>query len=458
MLWRLVYFLCFQLCGALLGAGVADYVFAAKSTLPGAMVGMVLASAIWMLTDSLRGEQVLKWLRSGDIDGSAVRFGYWGDIVGRARRLVRAHEEQTESADARLQAFLAAIQASPSGVMLLDRRNRIEWCNVTAADQFGLDAKRDLAQVVLNLIRAPEFINYMAREDFSRDVVIQMPMRGMSPGRAISLQIHPYGEGSKLLLSRDVTEFKRIEAMRRDFVANVSHEIRTPLTVLAGFVETMQTLPLDDADRARYLGLMAQQSSRMQSLVSDLLTLSQLESAPAPGAAEWVAMSPLLTQAEAEARVLSSIVAGRGGKADNAAHNFEFRVMPDIEIAGAQSELQSAIANLIGNAVRYSELGGAITVSLSLSSQGTAIFNVKDAGPGIAPEHLARLTERFYRVDRSRSRDTGGTGLGLAIVKHVVQRHGGELEIASILGQGASFSMTFPTHRVRTTSHRESEK
>ena len=445
MFWRLAYFLCFQLSGALVGAGLADYAFSAASPLLGAMLGMLLASAIWMLTDSLRGEQVLRWLRGGDVDGTAVRFGYWGEIVARARRLVRTQEEQTESADARLQAFLAAIQASPSGVMLIDRRNRIEWCNVTAADQFGLDAKRDIAQAVVNLIRAPEFIAYLAAQDFLHDVIIQTPTRSTSLARTISLQIHPYGEGSKLLLSRDVTEIKKVEAMRRDFVANVSHEIRTPLTVLAGFVETMQTLPLAETDRKRYLGLMAQQSHRMQTLVSDLLTLSQLEADPAPGTEEWIKMTLLLKQTEDDTRALSNIVVGKAAK-----HQLQYRVEPDIEIAGATSELQSAFANLAGNAVRYTQPGGTIVVSLSTMPDGRATFVVKDTGPGIAPEHLSRLTERFYRVDRSRSRETGGTGLGLAIVKHVAQRHGAELEIVSVLGQGATFSITFPAHRVRS--------
>jgi two-component system, OmpR family, phosphate regulon sensor histidine kinase PhoR len=444
MFWRLAYFLFFQLSGALVGAGLADTVFSATSTMPGAMIGMVVAGTIWMLSDSLRGEQVLRWLRGGNVDGAGVRFGYWGEIVARARKLVRTQEEQTESSEARLQAFLAAIQASPSGVMLIDRRNRIEWCNLTAADQFGLDAKRDIAQAVVNLIRAPEFIAYLSAQNFSHDVVIQTPTRSTSQARTISLQIHPYGEGSKLLLSRDVTEIKKVEAMRRDFVANVSHEIRTPLTVLAGFVETMQNLPLDESDRTRYLGLMAQQSRRMQTLVSDLLVLSQLEADPAPGTEEWVRMTPLLKQTEEDARALSDIVVGNTDK-----QRFDYRVEPDIEIAGAASELQSAIANLTGNAVRYTQPGGSINVSFSILPDGRAVFVVADSGPGIAPEHLSRLTERFYRVDRSRSRETGGTGLGLAIVKHVAQRHGAELEIASVLGQGATFSITFPAHRVR---------
>ena len=443
MLWRLVYFLFFQLCGALVGAALADLV-AAGYRLPGAMAGMLLSSALWMLADSLRGEQVLRWLRIGDIHGSAVRYGFWGEVATRARKLVRNQQEQTESSVARLQAFLAAIQASPSGVILIDRQNRIEWCNLTAADQFGLDAERDFQQAIVNLIRIPGFIAYLNAQDFSRDVVIHASTLPSARGRKISMQIHPYGEGSKLLLSRDVTAIEQAEAMRRDFVANVSHEIRTPLTVLAGFIETLQTLPLTTSERQRYLELMAQQSLRMQTLVQDLLTLSQLEGSPAPGAEEWVEMTPLLRQTETDARALSVLLSGRA-----MSHRFAFHVADGIEIAGAASELQSAFANLTGNAVRYTESSGLIIVAFIAMSDGRAMFSVKDTGPGIAPEHLSRLTERFYRVDRSRSRESGGTGLGLAIVKHVAQRHGAELNIASELGMGAMFSMTFPAHRVR---------
>ncbi len=444
MFWRIAYFLLFQLGGALLGAALADLATGGLH-LPGAMAGMLLASVLWVLTDSLRGEQMLRWLRGGDIHGNAVRFGFWGEVASRARKLVQLQEEQTENSDARLRAFLAAIQASPSGVMLLDRRNHIEWCNLTAADQFGLDAERDQQQAVVNLIRAPEFIAYLTTGDFSRETMIHVQTRSGARGRKISVQIHPYGEGSKLLLSRDVTAIEQAEAMRRDFVANVSHEIRTPLTVLAGFIETLQTLPLDAADRARYLTLMEQQSLRMQTLVQDLLTLSQLEGSPSPATDDWIDVAPLLRQIEDDARALSGVLAGR-----EETHRFEINFQDRVEIAGAASELQSAFANLAGNAVRYTEPGGTIGISFQLNADGGAVFAVKDTGPGIAPEHLSRLTERFYRVDRSRSRESGGTGLGLAIVKHVAQRHGAELRIESEFGKGATFSIALPANRIRS--------
>jgi two-component system phosphate regulon sensor histidine kinase PhoR len=283
----------------------------------------------------------------------------------------------------------------------------------------------------------------MAAKDFENDVL--MPGRASTASLQVrlSVHLHPYGEGRSLLLSRDVTAMEQADAMRRDFVANVSHEIRTPLTVLGGFVETLQTLTLDDAERARYLDLMAQQASRMQSLVSDLLTLSRLEGSPLPSTQEWVDVSTLVDQCRHEAAELSRVLWGQ-------AHNLSFEIQGGLSLAGSAAELHSAFFNLIGNAVRYTPSGKSIRVIASAMHDGSALFAVHDQGMGIAQEHISRLTERFYRVDRSRSRDTGGTGLGLAIVKHVVQRHGAELSIASVPGEGSRFQIVFPHYRVQS--------
>jgi two-component system phosphate regulon sensor histidine kinase PhoR len=260
----------------------------------------------------------------------------------------------------------------------------------------------------------------------------------------LSLYLHPYGEGRSLLLSRDVTAVEQAETMRRDFIANVSHEIRTPLTVLVGFVETLQNLPLDGEERARYLGLMAQQAQRMQTLVGDLLTLSRLEGSPLPGAGEWTALAGLVAQCEQDGKALSAML----GKSQD----IEFAPPPPLEISGAPSELLSAMSNLVSNAVRYTPAAGSIEVRWRALPGGRGELSVRDTGPGIAPEHISRLTERFYRVDRSRSRETGGTGLGLAIVKHVVQRHGAELTIESTPGTGSTFAIRFPASRLRAAA------
>ncbi|HSW16572.1 MAG TPA: phosphate regulon sensor histidine kinase PhoR [Ramlibacter sp.] len=437
MTWRITSFLLFLLAGLAVGTAMAGAL--------GGEVGVTLAAVSWFVGDLLRGLRVARWLRRADNADSPQLRGLWGEVAERTRRALRAREQQTNQAEARLQDFLAAIQASPNGVVLLDVRGHIEWCNQTAAEHFGLDAERDRMQLVGNLLRDPAFTAYNASGKYDEDIVVTGRRAvGSAPAR-ISVRLHPYGEGRKLLLSRDVTALEQAETMRRDFVANVSHEIRTPLTVLTGFVETLQSLPLEQAERARYLALMAQQARRMQSLVDDLLTLSRLEGSPAPGMAECNSMEALVAQCESDARALSQLL-GR-------AHVLRFDPAPaHVQVACAHNEILSAMSNLVSNAIRYTPAGGAIHTRWRLMPGGGAEFSVRDEGPGIAPEHISRLTERFYRVDRSRSRETGGTGLGLAIVKHVVQRHGGELRIESAPGAGSLFAFTLPPSRVRAAA------
>lgn len=441
MLWRFGYFLAWQLAGGALGWWLTGSW--------GAVVGAAVAAWLWFGGDLWRGARVLRWLRSGDLSAAPSIFGMWGEAAERARRLLRQRQMLVKDSEDRVQEILAALQATPNGVVLLDAEGRIEWCNQIAAAHLGFDAQRDVMQSIGNLVRDPDFGAYYAAQNFTHDVVLQG--RDSTPSRPvrISAHLHPYGDGRKLLLTRDVTALEQADAMRRDFVANVSHEIRTPLTVLTGFVETLQTLPLDAEERARYLAMMAQQAARMQSVVHDLLTLSRLEGSPLPGMSEWTPVQVLMQRCEDEGRALSAVLTQNHHRH----HVLQFPAAQDLraqgEIAGVPSELQSALSNLISNAVRYTPAGGTITVRWQHTNDGTATFSVSDTGPGIAPEHIPRVTERFYRVDRSRSRETGGTGLGLAIVKHAVQRHGATLDIASVLGKGSVFSVTFPANRLR---------
>ena len=450
MLWRLCFFVLCQLAGAAAGWVLTGSQRAAtNSGLLGVLGGLVAGGLLWFAIDFSRSARMLRWLRMGDIASAPVMRGAWGEAVDRARRLLRAREQKTQESVVRLQEFLAAIQASPNGVVLLDAEGRIEWCNQTAAEHLGFDAQRDLQQHIGNLVRDPGFISYFAGGNFAQEVVI--PGRSNTPARPsrLSVHLHPYGEGRRLLLSRDVTALEQADAMRRDFVANVSHEIRTPLTVLTGFVETLQSLPLNEDERARYLGLMAQQTERMQTLVNDLLTLSRLEGSPPPSASEWIAVRSLMARTGQEAQLLSEALGSSGHAGASQRHQLSFDSAPDVEVAGSYNELLSAMSNLAGNAVRYTPAGGKIQGSWKMLPDGRAEFAVQDTGPGIAAEHIPRLTERFYRVDRSRSRETGGTGLGLAIVKHVVQRHGAELRIDSTPGKGSRFAIVFPATRVR---------
>ncbi len=402
-----------------------------------AVVGCALALIIQSTVDTWRGQLLLEWLRTPDMAPPSVS-SIWGEIAYRVQRLLQLRERAIEKEHARLADFLSAIEVSPNGVMLLDAADHITWVSTSAANHFGLDPQRDLHQRVTNLIRQPAFVQYLSAGDFREGM--KCPM---STGAHSWLLIHIkcYGDGLKLVLSQDITERERADHMRRDFVANVSHEIRTPLTVLSGFIETMGTLPLTEIERQRVIGLMSQQAERMQTLVSDLLTLAQIEGSPSPAPDRWLKVDDLMQRIDNDLRGLS-----------RERHPVTVTVDSQdkrCEIAVVESEWLSAMGNLVSNAVRYTPDGQPIEVRWQMLRDGRAEFSVKDGGVGIAPEHIPRLSERFYRADSSRSRNTGGTGLGLSIVKHVVQRHGGELKVVSELGRGSTFSLTLPAVRVR---------
>ena len=431
LLGRALLYVVLVIVGAGLGALVGDIAGAAQV---GTVVGAAIAVAIRVVVDELRAHRLMNWLR-GDLEREAPRApGFWGEAAYRIERALRQREQALVQEQQRYAQFMSAIEASPNGVLLLDAADQIQWLNPMAAAHFGLDPARDRLQRVTNLVRSPTFVAYLQAGQFDDPVVFSTPGRDST----LSVIVSRYGDGMRLVLTQDITERERTEAMRRDFVANVSHEIRTPLTVLAGFVETIASLPLTEVERERVLGLMTQQTSRMTTLVEDLLTLAKLEGSPRPTCDRWTPVSRLMMHVEGEARGLS---AGR--------HTFRFTVDGNDEIAGNDSEWTSAVANLVSNAVRYTPAGGTITVGWTHRGDGPAEIEVKDTGPGIAREHIGRLTERFYRVDGSRSRETGGTGLGLSIVKHVVQRHGGELDIQSELGRGSTFRIVVPAARVR---------
>jgi two-component system phosphate regulon sensor histidine kinase PhoR len=425
---------------AVAGGSIGAMVPSWNAPVLGALLGLASAFGVIAVRDTLRGYRLIEWLRGSQDDPAPRDARLWGELGYRIERAIRAREQDAVRERERLSQFLSAIEAAPNGVLLLDAGDQIDWCNSLAADHFGLDPQRDRRQRVTNLVRAPAFVAHLQRGRYDDAVLVPDP-RGQ---RTLSVLVRGYGDGLKLVLSQDITERERSDAMRRDFVANVSHEIRTPLTVLAGFIETMTNLSLTEVERRRVLLLMTQQADRMGSLVSDLLTLSQLEGSPRPPTDRWVALTPLMAQVEADARGLSA-----------RRHTLVFPSGLDAQIAGAQNELFSAVTNLVNNAVRYTPEGGRIELTWRQLADGAGEIAVVDNGPGIAREHLPRLTERFYRVDGSRSRDTGGTGLGLAIVKHVAQRHGGELLIESEPGRGSTFRVVFPAARVRCVTAKQ---
>lgn len=359
--------------------------------------------------------------------------GAWEEVFTLLYRRHRTEVSHRQKLARLLARSRQAGRALPYGVTILGAEHRIVWCNDSAEAHFGVSVDEDRGQPITNLVRQPEFVEYVARGDFSKPLQLKT---ARTDGLILSIQLVPYVESQHLLLSRDITQFFRIETMRQDFVANVSHELRTPLTVLVGFLETIKELKLDPERSRDYLNLMAEQSRRMQRIIDDLLTLSTLESAPEPPYDETVDVGSLLARILGEAGVLS---AGR--------QRITLDAEPGLDLLGAESEIASVFGNLVSNAVRYTPKGGEVRLSWRRSQDG-AEFSVEDTGVGIEAEHIPRLTERFYRVDRGRSRETGGTGLGLAIAKHALVRHQAVLEIESTPGKGSRFTARFPTRRL----------
>ena len=401
-------------------------------------LGMALAIvAIPLAYSYINLARLRKYIEQGEIENLPSTSGKWEDVLYRLQRFLRRQQQHLNDIEAQHDRFIQAFQASPNGIVMLDDRDQIEWCNAIAENFFGLNFKRDALQQINYLIRRPEFVRYLGQRNFDEPLLIEQ--MGPTGNLTLMLQLFPFSENRHLLFAQDITDLRKTEAMRRDFVANVSHEMRTPLTVMMGFLETVLSLDLDEAQRTRYLEMMQLQAKRMQSLVEDLLTLANLEAniqAPALQAIDMPAVMALLKN---DAEALSQ------GK-----HRLEFIADAQHDLLGNQKELLSAFSNLVSNAVHYTPEGGKIKASWDVNEYGQGIFSVEDSGPGISAEHLPRLTERFYRVDRSRSRETGGTGLGLAIVKHIANRHQAQLNIASVPGKGSLFSVQLPTERVTT--------
>ncbi len=391
-------------------------------------LGLLLAYQLW------HSSKLSSLLLSQNYIEAPKAFGTWGEIYYRLHKLVRSWRDQVLEIEQQHSRFIQAVQATPNGVVMLNEDDQIEWCNGIAEQHFGINAKRDAMQRITHILRKPAFVQYIIRQNYREPV--RLTNMGMFEQFTLDVQIFPYGDKQKLVLSQDVSQIEKTDSMRRDFVANVSHELKTPLTVLSGFLETVQELELNEADQKKYLDLMSVQTGRMKTLVEDLLTLAKLEGNPEPPVTQVVPMGVMLSRLQSDAQGLSQ---GR--------HQIVVEQRSQKNILGDDLELYSAFGNLVSNAVRYTPDGGSITIRWA-DVGDEAIFSVIDTGPGIAEEHIPRLTERFYRVDRSRSRDTGGTGLGMAIVKHVISRHHGELKIESTLGVGSEFSLSFPQQRI----------
>ena len=410
-------------CGVLLGLSIGRLV-----------LGLLLAFVLmltWQLANLFRLDQ---WLHNRSRSDPPDPGGVWGEIV---TQVVRLHRRKRYHKQRLLDVFRElrhSTAAMPDGVVVLNSQGEITWFNRMAGRLLGLKRRADIGIRVTNLVRDPAFVRYMERADFGQ----ALQLGGLQPGtdQTLSFQFVPYGAGQRLMLVRDVTRQVRLEAMRRDFVANASHELRSPLTVITGYLETLEQDFEVDPALVGPLGEMRRQAERMNAILRDLLELSRLDAERQEAGRTEVDVPGL-------ASLLYRDVLARPGHPE-----VLLQLDTTARLWGDEGELHSAFANLIDNAVKYTPASGRIRIRWSLNGAGEAFFSVDDTGIGIPPEHIPRLTERFYRVDAGRARSTGGSGLGLAIVKHALEHHGARLEIDSREGEGSVFTARFPARRV----------
>jgi two-component system phosphate regulon sensor histidine kinase PhoR len=395
--------------------------------------GLACALALhlaWVLANLFRLEW---WLRHRNYAEPPDVGGVWGEIIAqivRLHRRKRFHKQRFVQLMRQLQRSTAAL---PDGVVILNAQREIVWFNRMAARLLNLRRTADLGMRIENLLRAPEFVRYLAAADFANPVVVRTTT---GEDGFLSLQVAPYGDGQLLLLVRDVSRQMRLEAVRRDFVANASHELRSPLTVISGYLETLAADPVLDAELHGPLAEMRRQAERMTAIIRDLIELSRLEETDEVIGGEPVDVAALISLLRKD--VLARSVHPK---------DVRIRVESQAQLLGDEPEIHSAFSNLVDNAAKYTPADGSIEIRWSVDEDG-GHFAVTDTGMGVPPEHIPRLTERFYRVDAGRSRATGGSGLGLAIVKHVLQRHGATLEVKSTLGAGSTFTCHFPPERI----------
>jgi len=430
-----MFYAIFRLITMFLVSGIAGVI---GRSLLGDLAGWLIALSIlgYSLLSSYINQARLDVFAKGAGISSLSGFGAaWSEIFFRLQRIISGLRKDIEQVGRQHKRFIEAFQASPNGIVMLDDQDQIEWCNAIAEQFLEIQFKRDALQRIHYIVRKPEFVQYMMSRQFEEPVVLEK--MGSAASLILRLQVFPFSENRRLILIQDITDLSKAEAMRRDFVANVSHEMRTPLTVMMGFLETVQTLELRPEQKAQYLEMMMDQGKRMKNLVEDLLTLANLEANTQPAPMNSISMSYLMSLIKNDAYALSQ------GK-----HSLNFDLKTPCNLLGEEREVLSAFSNLVSNAIRYTPNVGSVSVTWSVNAAGEGEFSVTDTGPGISPEHIPRLTERFYRIDRSRSRETGGTGLGLAIVKHVANRHQANLVIESTPGRGSTFILRFPPVRI----------
>ncbi|MBB3061611.1 phosphate regulon sensor histidine kinase PhoR [Microbulbifer rhizosphaerae] len=417
---------------AVIALGCAILGFSTGRWLPTIALGLAVYLG-WVLWQQSRFN---RWLANGRRGPAPTAFGVWGDIYDDFYRLQRRHRREKQKLHTMLRRVQDSTSALREGIVALEDDGNLAWWNPAAGELLSLRPE-DAGQPLINFVREPGFVSYMQQQ--GRREPLTLPAPG-NDARILQMEVTRYGRDEALVIVRDVTRLHNLEQMRRDFVANVSHELRTPLTVIAGYLETLEGSGQAPQGWQRPLAQMLDQTQRMTSLVNDLLLLARLETSERNSGREQIPVRELMERVAGEARGLS---AGR--------HQISVECLQDATLTGDATELHSAFANLALNAVKYSPAGGPIQLRWWVDSRG-GHFSVQDSGIGIDPIHIPRLTERFYRVDAGRSRDSGGTGLGLAIVKHVLLRHSGELGVDSTPGRGSTFTLHFPPSKLSTAA------
>ena len=394
---------------------------------------VTVAMAGYLTVTLTRLNRLERWLRRRRVEDPPDFTGVWGDVVALVNRIYRRKQYHKRRSVLIFREFRRMTTAIPDGVVVMNAEREIQWFNRNAARLLKLRRKVDFGQRLDNLLRHPEFVRYLATGDFTFPVVINSAVESEVH---LSLQIVSYGAGQKLLLVRDVSPQIRLEAMRKDFVANASHELRSPLTVISGYVDTLaEDAALDPAWAAPFAE-MRRQTERMRAVVDDLIELSRMEASGREAGEEPVDVGGMLAMMRKEVLALAK-----------RPREIELELASDAKLLGAEPEVHSILWNLLSNAIKYTPPEGRVEIRWWTDAAGGHV-SVKDTGVGIPAQHLPRITERFYRVDPGRSRATGGSGLGLAIVKHALQRHGGSLEIASEEGLGSTFTCHFPVRRL----------
>lgn len=386
--------------------------------------------------------KLLKWLQKPEPETIPFASGLLGEIFSTLSKQSKKRYRQKQKLRETLMRFKRASEALPSGIIIIDQNLHIEWQNRLSAHHFNLDREQIRQTSITEAIKLPVFQNFI-QQNLQNQIRIVMPQQQHSISKTLLLTLCPFEKNTRILISQDISTIEQIQVSQTNFVANVSHELRTPLTVISGFLETLSNIPdLAPEQQQQFIGLMQKESSRMQELLDDLLNLSKLESQYYQEKNKIpVQLSLLVTQIADNAQTLSQ-----------GQHQIKTNITPDIYINGIQSILYSALSNIAFNAVRYTPSGGDIFLSLQKTSHNQVRFSVQDSGVGIAAEHIPHLTERFYRVDTSRSRQSGGTGLGLAIAKHALAIHQTQLEIHSEIGKGSEFATTFKISSLTSSS------